>query len=211
MRLRLREARRRIDLDASAIDAPARASAVSRAQVPNAITIRPKAAPIIASRKPCRRVPTRRRHSRSRRRSASVPTLRLRTGTALWPSAQPSSRLNTPTPASSCNRAALPWMETPTPPQAVGRPASGLVFGHGLSIKSGPTPQAYVSVRRLTQQIEHALYSRLAWAAFAPNGPPLWTQLRVAAANYLMGLYQSGVLVGSTPTRPSSFAAARRQ
>jgi len=72
-------------------------------------------------------------------------------------------------------------------------------FGHGLSIKSGPTPQAYVSVRRLTQQIEHALYSRLAWAAFAPNGPPLWTQLRVAAANYLMGLYQSGVLVGSTP------------
>jgi len=73
-------------------------------------------------------------------------------------------------------------------------------FGHGLSIQPpGPTPAAYVSVRRLTLQIETALYSGLAWAAFAPNGPPLWAQLSIAAANYLMGVYQSGVLVGSTP------------
>jgi len=72
-------------------------------------------------------------------------------------------------------------------------------FGHGLSIPPVPAPPAYVSVRRLTQQIEDALYSGLAWAALAANGPPLWTQLRVAAANYLMGRYRAGVLVGSTP------------
>ncbi len=73
-------------------------------------------------------------------------------------------------------------------------------FGHGLTIaRPGPTPPAYVGVRRLTQQIEDTLYSRLAWAAFEPNAPPLWTQLRVAAANCLMGLFQAGALVGSTP------------
>jgi phage tail sheath protein FI len=73
-------------------------------------------------------------------------------------------------------------------------------FGHGLSIAPpGPTPAVYVGVRRLTQQIEDALYSRLAWAAFEPNDQPLWLQLRVAASNYLMGLYQAGTLVGSSP------------
>ncbi len=57
----------------------------------------------------------------------------------------------------------------------------------------------YVPVRRLALLIEESLVRGLAWTAFEPNGPPLWSAIRLQAGAFLDGLWRQGAFLGSTP------------
>lgn len=57
----------------------------------------------------------------------------------------------------------------------------------------------YVSVRRLALMIERSLASGLQWAAFEPNGEPLWARLRGAAEDLLRTVWRQGALQGAKP------------
>ena len=55
-----------------------------------------------------------------------------------------------------------------------------------------------LSVRRLVSVIELALSVGMTWAAFEPNGPPLWSAVRHAIGTYLRGVWLAGGLAGAT-------------
>jgi hypothetical protein len=57
----------------------------------------------------------------------------------------------------------------------------------------------YVSVRRLFIFVEDSLDRGTQWAVFEPNDERLWQAIRTSIENFLLGLYQSGALVGRTP------------
>ena len=57
----------------------------------------------------------------------------------------------------------------------------------------------YVPVRRLALHIEESLARGLQWAAFEPNGEPLWARLRAAVGEFLQTLFRHGALQGTTP------------
>ena len=57
----------------------------------------------------------------------------------------------------------------------------------------------YVPVRRLALFIEESLDRGTRWAAFEPNGEPLWAQLRLDVGVFLQGLFRQGAFQGATP------------
>lgn len=63
-----------------------------------------------------------------------------------------------------------------------------------------PDPEwKYVPVRRLALFIESSLERGLAWAAFEPNGEPLWTKVRRTIENFMAGLFRAGAFIGASP------------
>ncbi|KFN46460.1 hypothetical protein N787_10545 [Arenimonas metalli CF5-1] len=58
---------------------------------------------------------------------------------------------------------------------------------------------AYLPVRRTAAMIETSLQQGTAWAAFEPNGEPLWAALRLAVGNFLHVLFRQGAFQGATP------------
>ncbi|HYL77382.1 MAG TPA: phage tail sheath subtilisin-like domain-containing protein [Bryobacteraceae bacterium] len=57
----------------------------------------------------------------------------------------------------------------------------------------------YISVRRLIVYIEQSLQQGLGWTVFEPGGPPVWQAVVRDVQNFLLGLWRSGGLVGTTP------------
>lgn len=55
----------------------------------------------------------------------------------------------------------------------------------------------YVPVRRLMLYIQSWLRVNTAWAAFEPNGPPLWARLTAQVSTFLNGLWKQGALFGA--------------
>ena len=62
----------------------------------------------------------------------------------------------------------------------------------------------YIPVRRLSLYIEASLYRGLQWAIFEPNDVSLWSSIRLAAGDFMLGLFRAGALAGET-TRNSYF------
>ena len=63
---------------------------------------------------------------------------------------------------------------------------------------SAPSEWKYLPVRRLALHIEGSVERGLAWAAFEPNGEPLWAQIRLAVGTFLEDLLRGGAFQGTT-------------
>jgi phage tail sheath protein FI len=57
----------------------------------------------------------------------------------------------------------------------------------------------YISVRRLALLILRSLSEGLRWAVMMPNGPVLWTDLRMNVNSFMQGLFRLGAFKGSAP------------
>jgi phage tail sheath protein FI len=57
----------------------------------------------------------------------------------------------------------------------------------------------YVPVRRLALFIEESLHAGLRYAAFEPNGAPLWAAMRLAGGAFMNTLFSQGAFQGQTP------------
>lgn len=57
----------------------------------------------------------------------------------------------------------------------------------------------YLNVRRLFCMIEKSIERSTRWVVFEPNGEPLWQQIRRDVRAFLMLLWSSGALAGTTP------------
>ena len=57
----------------------------------------------------------------------------------------------------------------------------------------------YVSVRRLALFIEQSIDEGTRWAAFEPNGEPLWSRVRQAVDDFMLRLFQAGAFQGTSP------------
>jgi len=57
----------------------------------------------------------------------------------------------------------------------------------------------YVNVRRLLIFIERSIDRGTQWAVFEPNGEPTWAALRASIATFLLGVWRTGALLGTTP------------
>ncbi len=55
----------------------------------------------------------------------------------------------------------------------------------------------YVSVRRLALFIERSIDEGTRWAAFEPNGEPLWSAVRQAVDDFMAVLFRSGAFIGA--------------
>jgi phage tail sheath protein FI len=79
-------------------------------------------------------------------------------------------------------------------------PASGqgiLVWG-ARTLASDPEWK-YVNVRRYVSYLEHSVERGTHWAAFEPNGEPLWANVRGNVANFLLNEWRAGALQGAKP------------
>ena len=57
----------------------------------------------------------------------------------------------------------------------------------------------YVPVRRLALYLEESLDCGTRWAAFEPNQPALWAELRAAVESFMQGLFDRGAFMGTRP------------
>jgi len=57
----------------------------------------------------------------------------------------------------------------------------------------------YVSVRRLALFVEESIDQGTRWAAFEPNGEPLWSAVQQAVADFMLRLFQQGAFEGTSP------------
>jgi uncharacterized protein len=73
----------------------------------------------------------------------------------------------------------------------------GFIVWGGRTTSSGSAWQ-YVNVRRLMIYIEQSLNMGLQWAVFEPNGPGWWAAVRSGVESFLMNLWESGGLKGTT-------------
>jgi len=77
-------------------------------------------------------------------------------------------------------------------------PARGIRIWGARTLSSDPEWR-YINHRRLVTFVARSLSGGIGWAAFEPNDPGLWVQLRVAAASFLTRLWREGALLGATP------------
>ena len=54
------------------------------------------------------------------------------------------------------------------------------------------------SAGKLRRLIEAEVRSRIAWAAFEPNGPKLWSRVRRESGDFMRELFERGAFHGST-------------
>ena len=79
------------------------------------------------------------------------------------------------------------------------------VLGSGVRIWGARTLSVddpkwkYVSVRRLALFIEESIDKGTQWAAFEPNGEPLWGAVRQAVDDFMLMLFQQGAFQGASP------------
>jgi phage tail sheath protein FI len=67
-----------------------------------------------------------------------------------------------------------------------------------LATKSDPSWK-YINVRRLFIMVEQSILGGVQWAVFEPNDQTLWKKLTRDVKAYLMRVWRSGALFGSTP------------
>jgi uncharacterized protein len=58
----------------------------------------------------------------------------------------------------------------------------------------------YDPVRRLLGSMGEAITKLIQWAMFEPNDVPTWRRVRQEVAEYLIGQWRDGALVGTKPT-----------
>lgn len=80
----------------------------------------------------------------------------------------------------------------------VARPGTGFIINGARTLSAG-MPDRYISIRRSLMMIEKGLTDGLAFAAFEPNDEILWSQINSVATQYLLTLFQTGVLAGTIP------------
>lgn len=81
-------------------------------------------------------------------------------------------------------------------------PGSSTVVWGGRTLQGSDAQNSdlkYVAVRRMALFLEQSIDSGLKWAAFEPNGGPLWAQIRSNAGAFLQGLFVQGAFQGTTP------------
>ena len=69
---------------------------------------------------------------------------------------------------------------------------------YGARTLSSDPEWRYVNVRRTVLFIEQSLDNGLQWAVFEPNAEPLWASVKQSITNFLIGLWRSGGLEGTT-------------
>jgi phage tail sheath protein FI len=72
----------------------------------------------------------------------------------------------------------------------------GLVLWGARTLSSDPL-WPHVSLRRFVDAIEASLDAGLRWVGFEPQGEALWSQVRTAVDDFLLGQWQQGALQGS--------------
>ncbi len=77
-------------------------------------------------------------------------------------------------------------------------PARGIRIWGARTLSSDPEWR-YLNVRRLFSYASKSIMLGTQWAVFEPNDEPLWTQLRIAASNFLERTWRQGALFGATP------------
>jgi len=79
-------------------------------------------------------------------------------------------------------------------------PAVGPTVWGAHTLQANRNPEwKYIPVRRLALFLEQSIDNGTKWAAFEPNGPPLWTQLRDSVSAFLTGFWRQGALQGTKP------------
>jgi uncharacterized protein len=76
-------------------------------------------------------------------------------------------------------------------------PSRGLVAWAARTTSTDPEWK-YVNVRRLFIFVEESIEEGLQWVVSEPNGVALWESVRASIDRFLLGLWRSGALVGST-------------
>jgi phage tail sheath protein FI len=69
----------------------------------------------------------------------------------------------------------------------------------GARTISDNTLWKYVSVRRLFIYLEESIKEGTKWVVFEPNDGKLWTRLKQKIAQFLIGVWKDGALMGLTP------------
>ena len=69
----------------------------------------------------------------------------------------------------------------------------------GARTLAGTGEFKYVPVRRLALFIEASLYRGLQWVVFEPNDEPLWAAVHRSVEDFMLILFRSGALQGTTP------------
>src|SRR3954452_632729 len=77
-------------------------------------------------------------------------------------------------------------------------PGRGIRIWGARTLSSDPEWR-YINVRRLFNYVAESIMEGTQWSVFEPNDQRLWTQLGIAAKNFLTRVYRSGALFGSTP------------
>jgi len=77
-------------------------------------------------------------------------------------------------------------------------PGRGIRIWGARTLSSDPEWR-YINVRRLFNYVAESIMEGTQWSVFEPNDQRLWTQLGIAARNFLTLVYRSGALFGSTP------------
>jgi phage tail sheath protein FI len=81
---------------------------------------------------------------------------------------------------------------------AVRRLPTGIRVWGARTLSSDPEWR-YVSVRRLALFIEESIDEGTQWAAFEPNGEPLWNEVQRRVAEFMRALFDRGALEGTHP------------
>ncbi|HUK36657.1 MAG TPA: phage tail sheath subtilisin-like domain-containing protein, partial [Vicinamibacterales bacterium] len=68
----------------------------------------------------------------------------------------------------------------------------------GARTTSSDAQWKYVNIRRLLIFLEHSIDKGTQWAAFEPNGDPLWANIRRTIEDFLADQWRAGALLGST-------------
>ena len=79
-------------------------------------------------------------------------------------------------------------------------PGRGIRVWGARTLSSDPEWR-YLNVRRLFNYVSESIMQGTQWAVFEPNDQRLWTQLRIAASNFLTRTWRSGALFGANPSQ----------
>ncbi len=81
-----------------------------------------------------------------------------------------------------------------------GFPGRGIRTWGARTLATDSDPEwKYINVRRLFNYLTASIAQGTSWAVFEPNDEMLWGQLRIAVANFLMGVWREGGLFGASP------------
>jgi hypothetical protein len=59
----------------------------------------------------------------------------------------------------------------------------------------------YVNIRRYLAYLEHSIDKGTQWAVFEPNGPLLWSNVRITIEDFLYNEFTTGAFVGDKPDK----------
>lgn len=81
-----------------------------------------------------------------------------------------------------------------------GFPGRGIRTWGARTLATDSEPEwKYINVRRLFNYLTASIAQGTSWAVFEPNDEMLWSQLRIAVTNFLMGVWREGGLFGASP------------